>query len=106
MGAPGQNSQSSCSSLPQAKAQFQSKFSDKTKNSWANRASFIKHPGKYHLIEMDYEVEEEGTSASGKKEGSAPPSILPPTVQGLVKLISDVDMMRKQMVEVGYDAKK
>merc|ERR1711933_433895 len=73
---------------------------------WANRASFVKHPGKYHLIEMDYEVEDAPSVAEETKVTSIPPSKLPAEVQGFVKLICDVDMMKKQMVEVGYDAKK
>ena len=33
-----------------------SRFSDKTCNSWTNRASFVKSPGKYDLLLMDYEA--------------------------------------------------
>ena len=32
---------------------FEKKFKDKTRNAWANRASFSAVPGKYTLIEMD-----------------------------------------------------
>lgn len=30
------------------------RFADKTRNEWANRKAFIKVPGKYDLLEMDY----------------------------------------------------
>ena len=32
---------------------FEKKFKDKTRNAWANRASFAPVAGKYTLIEMD-----------------------------------------------------
>ena len=30
------------------------RFSDKTKNDWANRSKFVKVSGKYDLLQMDY----------------------------------------------------
>ena len=30
------------------------RFSDKTRNDWANRKKFVKVAGKYDLLEMDY----------------------------------------------------
>jgi poly [ADP-ribose] polymerase len=61
-------------------------------------------------------MEDEGSAAAGEDEKEKKPddkkpakkveSILDPKVQDLVKLICDVDMMKQQMIEVGYDAKK
>lgn len=41
-----------CASLEAAKKDFEKKFREKTKNSWATRENFIVHPGKYTLIEV------------------------------------------------------
>lgn len=35
------------------------RFQEKTGNSWENRANFVKHPGKYDLVEISYDSEEE-----------------------------------------------
>eukprot|EP00928_Gymnodinium_smaydae_P082127 TRINITY_DN6553_c0_g2_i2.p1 TRINITY_DN6553_c0_g2~~TRINITY_DN6553_c0_g2_i2.p1 ORF type:complete len:462 (+),score=108.00 TRINITY_DN6553_c0_g2_i2:362-1747(+) len=106
VGVVGQSSAQSCgSNLRAAKALFANKFSDKTGNAWQMKKHFQKLPGKYHLIEMDYEVSDECPSKC-ESSISHEPSILPPRVQSLVKLIGDIDMMKRQMIEVGYDAKK
>lgn len=44
-------------SLEDAKKDFEKKFRDKTKNSWAERDRFVAHPGKYTLIEVQREDE-------------------------------------------------
>lgn len=43
--------------LEDAKKDFEKKFRDKTKNSWAERDRFVAHPGKYTLIEVQGEEE-------------------------------------------------
>ncbi len=40
--------------LDEAKRVFCQKFSDKTKNDWADRRSFQKVPGKYDLLEVGW----------------------------------------------------
>ena len=44
---------------------FLCRFYDKTLNQWEDRESFVKHPGKYDLLSMDYEAKvwlhEQGT---------------------------------------------
>lgn len=106
VGAAGQNARFDFGgNLASAKAQFGGKFQDKSKNFWANRANFKKVPGKYHLIERDYGVDDDEEMQQAM-EAVVPESKLPKQVQDFVKLICDVDMMKKQMVEVGYDAKK
>lgn len=41
-----------CASLEAAKKDFEKKFREKTKNSWATRENFVAQPGKYTLIEV------------------------------------------------------
>ena len=42
-----------------AEKEFNKKFKDKTRNDWYERANFAPSPGKYTLIEMGDEEEEE-----------------------------------------------
>ena len=52
-GEPGQTAQKGPFPTPDgAIKDFEKKFSDKTKNKWANRASFKPAAGKYTLLEM------------------------------------------------------
>lgn len=44
-------------SLEDAKEDFEKKFRDKTKNSWAEREHFVAHPSKYTLIKVQGEDE-------------------------------------------------
>ena len=47
------------SSVADAQKEFKKKFSDKTKNSWDKRHNFTPVPGKYTLLEMDDDSEDE-----------------------------------------------
>lgn len=58
-GEVGQSKLSSFPSLEAAKKDFEKKFRDKTKNSWADRENFVAHNGKYTLIEVQQGDEEE-----------------------------------------------
>jgi len=64
VGEDGQNKLTKCGSVEAAIAAFEKKFKDKTLNSWANRDSFVKRPGKYQLVETD-EAEGEGDGEDG-----------------------------------------
>ena len=55
----GQSKLSSFPSLEAAKKDFEKKFRDKTKNSWADRENFVAYDGKYTLIEVHHGDEEE-----------------------------------------------
>ncbi|KAI8821830.1 poly polymerase catalytic domain-containing protein [Fimicolochytrium jonesii] len=113
VGATGQDKLEQIS-LDRAIAGFKGKFRDKTKNDWDDRAEFVKHPGKYFLLERDYgddleDNKESKASEDGdavKEEVKVPDSKLPSRVQDLISLIFNVEMMTQSMVEIGYDAKK
>mmetsp|Transcript_39679 Transcript_39679/g.105707 ORF Transcript_39679/g.105707 Transcript_39679/m.105707 type:complete len:610 (+) Transcript_39679:67-1896(+) len=62
LGEPGQNALKECPNADAAIKLFESKFRDKTKNTWANRGSFERHPGSYQLVETE---EEEGGGGEG-----------------------------------------
>lgn len=58
-GEAGANSLNGPKGLDAAIKDFEKKFKDKTKNSWADRANFSPKSGKYTLIEMAEEEEDE-----------------------------------------------
>ena len=67
-----------------------------TGNSWLNRKHFVKHPNKFYPLEIDYGQDDEElktTIAPGSK------SLLPSPVQELIKMIFDVESMKKTLVE-------
>ncbi|XP_044521221.1 poly [ADP-ribose] polymerase 2 isoform X2 [Gracilinanus agilis] len=111
VGKVGQHSLVTCSGdLNKAKDIFQKKFFDKTKNSWEDRGSFKKVPGKYDMLQMDYTTNIEGEES--KDEALVP--ISPPKlesqlehpVQELIELICNIQTMEEMMVEMKYDIKK
>ncbi|KAI9103769.1 poly polymerase catalytic domain-containing protein [Phlyctochytrium arcticum] len=111
VGADGQSNLDSFSSVDDAVKSFCKKFTDKTRNRWENRDSFEKIPGKYFLLERDTGDEsddetESTVAAAPEKMAKVPDSTLPPSVQSLMNLIFNMDMMTRTMVEIGFDAKK
>ncbi|XP_071091568.1 poly [ADP-ribose] polymerase 2-like [Haliotis cracherodii] len=114
VGYKGQNNLVPCGGdLDKAKNIFCKKFSDKTKNDWASRDSFVKMSGKYDMLTMDYTTgngkAEDTVDAPGiKKEDSVkvPDCTLDTRLQDLVNLICDIKSMEEAVVEMKYDAKK
>jgi predicted DNA-binding WGR domain protein len=54
VGEPGQSKMDPCgASLQKAISGFEKKFREKTKNAWDSRGHFVKHPGKYQLVETE-----------------------------------------------------
>eukprot|EP00698_Gefionella_okellyi_P015443 TRINITY_DN4356_c0_g4_i1.p1 TRINITY_DN4356_c0_g4~~TRINITY_DN4356_c0_g4_i1.p1 ORF type:complete len:688 (+),score=193.99 TRINITY_DN4356_c0_g4_i1:102-2165(+) len=113
VGLDGQNSLQSTSKAGAISA-FNKKFYDKTKNQWANRASFKKQSGLYELVEMDYgaggdDDEADNAPAAAERRERRPESNesrLPKRVQDLIKLIADIRMMENTMKEFEIDMKK
>ncbi|XP_057838730.2 poly [ADP-ribose] polymerase 2 isoform X1 [Cryptomeria japonica] len=92
-------------------SEFEGKFFDKTKNSWSERHNFVSYPSKYTWLEMDYEgddtkkqVEKNPTDSLDKYEPRK--SKLDYRVAQFISLICNVDMMKQQMMEIGYNADK
>lgn len=63
----GQSKLSYFTLLEDAKKDFEKKFQDKTKNSWAERDHFVAHPGKYTLIEVLGEDEAQEAAVKVKR---------------------------------------
>ncbi|KAG2468467.1 PARP1 polymerase, partial [Polypterus senegalus] len=75
---------------------FVSIYEEKTGNTW-HSAKFTKFPNKFYPLEIDYGQDEEAvrrlTASAGTK------SVLAKPVQELIKMIFDVESMKKAMVE-------
>lgn len=82
---------------------FEKQFRSKTGNSWYNRKNFIKKPRKYFMSEIGYEEELKNIEES---PNNFPKSKLNNKVQELIKMISDIDMMKNTLVQLDIDIKK
>jgi len=100
---------------------FNSKFKDKTKNSWEDRANFKPAAGRYTLIEVDrsadaskaaeIEAKLKGIDASAAAVQKAAakkvaPCKLHPRVEGFMGLIFNHDMFKGAMASFDIDVKK
>ena len=70
---------------------------EKTGNNWRDRKNFVKKPNRFYPLEIDYGQEEEAVSVA--KPLSTANSKLVPAVQELVKMIFNIDAMKKTMKE-------
>jgi len=90
---------------------FNKKFKEKTKNDFNSRANFVKHNGKYDLIEKSYsddeeEPEEEHKGAEKPKKKSNEKSSLSPDLQEFLTMITSNDMFKQQLEHFDIDVKK
>uniref|UniRef100_A0A8D2NYT2 Poly [ADP-ribose] polymerase n=1 Tax=Zosterops lateralis melanops TaxID=1220523 RepID=A0A8D2NYT2_ZOSLA len=114
VGEAGQFKLMACASLEAAKKDFEKKFREKTKNSWATRENFIVHPGKYTLIEVqpgagqEVEVALKVDAVDGGKvcKQQVLPCTLDRATQDLVSLIFSSDMFQDTMQTMNIDVKK
>ena len=92
-------SQSHGGSKASAIRDFTTLYHDKTGNAWENRDrdSFVKHAGKFYPLEIDYGQEQEDLAKMSVGVGSC--STLAPAVQELVRLLFDVESMKRAMLE-------
>ncbi|XP_062517252.1 protein mono-ADP-ribosyltransferase PARP3-like [Corticium candelabrum] len=115
VGESGQNAMKEAfGDLNKAVKEFEKKFKDKTKNDWSARHKFTPAPGKYTLIEMDDEDEDDGGTAAKlaalDDKTDAPKKVRSCTLdkhtQSLIKLIFDHDMFKEAMEKMELDTKK
>lgn len=86
------------------KKAFASKFTSKTKNKWADRASFKAKPGKYTLIDVDEAVTKGAKGAAKAAAGGK--TALSKDLAEVVKVILDADMFKKEMAKHKVDTAK
>ncbi|XP_003971725.1 poly [ADP-ribose] polymerase 1 [Takifugu rubripes] len=82
---------------------FLTVYKEKTGNEWSC-SNFTKYPNKFYPLEIDYGQDEEAvkrlTATAGTKSKLAKP------IQELIKMIFDVESMKKAMVEFEIDLQK
>ncbi|XP_010171909.1 protein mono-ADP-ribosyltransferase PARP3-like, partial [Antrostomus carolinensis] len=114
VGEVGQSKLVPSASLEAAKKDFEKKFREKTKNSWATRENFVAQPGKYTLIEVQPGAEQEvevalrvdGVDGDKVCKQRVLPCTLDKATQDLVSLIFSSDMFRDAMQTMNIDVKK
>uniref|UniRef100_T1H5C4 NAD(+) ADP-ribosyltransferase n=1 Tax=Megaselia scalaris TaxID=36166 RepID=T1H5C4_MEGSC len=87
--------------LERAQANFKATYFEKTGNEWENRHDFVKKPGLFYPIDISY-----AGDAKVDWESSKATSNLPKATQELIKLIFDIDSMKKTMLEFDLDMEK
>ncbi|KAK8390955.1 hypothetical protein O3P69_016955 [Scylla paramamosain] len=111
VGEVGQHSLDSHKDVEQAIKAFKKKFKDKTKNDWDKRDDFNAHPGKYTMIDIEDDEEEEADAVDGgqqlvkvtKSYGDCP---LDYRTQLMIMIIFSDDMFTNQMSRMNLDIKK
>ncbi|XP_053691962.1 poly [ADP-ribose] polymerase [Sabethes cyaneus] len=100
----GGNKVEECDTIFDAIESYRHHFQDKTGNSWEAQCKgvFQKRPGLYYPVDIDYGDEKTKTLS----ENNNIPSKLEPAVQDLVRMLFDVDTMKKVMLEFELDMEK
>uniref|UniRef100_A0A8C5WDR3 Poly [ADP-ribose] polymerase n=1 Tax=Leptobrachium leishanense TaxID=445787 RepID=A0A8C5WDR3_9ANUR len=114
VGEVGQSKLNSFHDPEPAIKDFEKKFRDKTKNAWSDREKFTPHPGKYTLIEVEHDDEEDGGTGEvavkvDKVDGvckKVRPCSLDKPTQELMSLIFSADMFKEAMQTMNLDIKK
>lgn len=91
-----------CMSLHDCVAQFEELYEEKSGNEWRNRDNFVKVPNKMYPLDIDHGDDED----TSKLLESDIKSNLAQPVQDLMKLIFNVDNMKKVMLEFEIDMDK
>lgn len=99
----GGNKVERCGSRNSVIASFKELYLQKTGNEWENRKNFQKFPNKFYPLEIDYGQEDEQVK---KLDLSNSNSKLPLGVQEIIRMIFDVESMKKAMMEFEIDMKK
>lgn len=90
-----------CTSLDDALQLFEKHYEEKTGNYFGEK-KFVKYPGKYYKLDIDYGEEKQ----LKKMAESNIKSKLAEPVQKLIKLLFDVNEMKKTMLEFHLDMEK
>nr|XP_030724329.1 poly [ADP-ribose] polymerase 1 isoform X1 [Globicephala melas] len=99
----GSNKLEQMPSKEEAIEHFTKLYEEKTGNAWHSK-NFTKHPKKFYPLEIDYGQDEEAVKKLTVNPGTK--SKLPKPVQDLIKMIFDVESMKKAMVEYEIDLQK
>lgn len=99
VGYPGQNAlKGPFTDLNRAKNEYESKLRDKTRGGYV----------ELDIVYDEPDAEVKPAAPAPKAKGKAKPAgpALDSRIQGLIRLIFDLNMINKALAEIGYDAKK
>ncbi|KAG8550183.1 hypothetical protein GDO81_027891 [Engystomops pustulosus] len=99
----GSNKLEEMSSKEEAIDHFLNLYQEKTGNAW-HSTNFTKYPNKFYPLEIDYGQEDDVVKKLS--EGAGAKSKLAKPIQELIKMIFDVESMKKAMVEFEIDLQK
>ncbi|KAJ8919846.1 hypothetical protein NQ315_006375 [Exocentrus adspersus] len=97
----GGNKTEPMGTLNEAKAHFKALYEEKSGNMWENHKCFVKIPGKMYPIDIDYGDADQNNLAIVDSE-----SKLAKPIQDLIRMIFDVNTMKKLMAEFELDTEK
>lgn len=82
---------------------FKHYYLEKTENPWEGRSNFMKVPGRYYPLDVDYGDGDDNTTAKLQVDKNCD---LPMPVQKLIMTIFDIDVMKKTLLEFELDTEK
>lgn len=98
----GGNKTENFSTLNEAVNEFERLYLEKSGNEFYDRDNFVKYPGAMYPIDIDY-----GDDAKIDLNAAHPiKSKLPTPTQNLIKLLFDIESMKKTMLEFDLDMEK
>ncbi|KAK3784634.1 hypothetical protein RRG08_003441 [Elysia crispata] len=99
----GGNKVERCGSRNSVISNFKEMYLQKTGNNWEDRKNFQKVPSKFYPLEIDYGQDDEEVKKLDLENST---SKLPKGVQEIIRMIFDVESMKKAMMEFEIDMKK
>ncbi|ETW05310.1 hypothetical protein H310_04263 [Aphanomyces invadans] len=88
--------------LGDAATAFSKKFTDKTKNKWDDRATFVAKKNQYEIVELDMTASS-AAHAPVAVVNDTIPSRLPKQTQKLICMIFDTDMFQSELKRMNLD---
>lgn len=88
---------------PEAASHFLS-YEDKTGNKWKPGKKFVKKPGKFYPVEIDYNTDSSEPKLLDVSKATG--SKLPARTQSLISLMFDIEHMKNTLIELEVDVKK
>ncbi|XP_045512835.1 poly [ADP-ribose] polymerase isoform X2 [Pieris brassicae] len=106
IGTPiGGNKLEDCKSLQDAVRKFEDMYMERTENPWEMRDDFMKMPGAYYPIEVDYGDGDNVMKEKSRMKVDTNCGLALP-VQNLVQMIFDIDTMKRTLLEFELDTEK
>eukprot|EP00029_Vermamoeba_vermiformis_P007076 TRINITY_DN2952_c0_g1_i1.p1 TRINITY_DN2952_c0_g1~~TRINITY_DN2952_c0_g1_i1.p1 ORF type:complete len:941 (+),score=268.76 TRINITY_DN2952_c0_g1_i1:48-2870(+) len=101
----GGNKLEAFSTKAAAKKNFEKLYYEKTLNEWSNRKKFVKQPGKFYPIELDFGMKKEDEEIK-EKEFDKSKSKLDQRLASLIELMFDTKAMKRALIEMEIDVQQ